>query len=105
MSKARQIKLGMFLRPAAHHIAGWRHEDAWADGGLNFATFVEMAHKAEAGLFDMMFSADVLTGERYDREYAVAYVLRGMDRSDVAPHRARAGDEEHRARLHGDHHL
>ena len=68
MSKARQIKLGMFLRPAAHHIAGWRHKDAWADGGLNFATYVETARKAEAGLFDMMFSADALTGERYDRE-------------------------------------
>jgi N-acetyl-S-(2-succino)cysteine monooxygenase len=63
-----QIKLGMFLRPAAHHIAGWRHKDAWADGGLNFSKYVEMAQTAEFGLFDLMFSADALTGERYDRE-------------------------------------
>lgn len=64
----RQIKLGMFLRPAAHHIAGWRHPNAWADGGLNFARYVEMAQIAERGLFDMMFSADALTADRYDRE-------------------------------------
>ena len=43
MSAPRQIKLGMFLRPAAHHVAGWRHPDAWADGGLDFAKYVEMA--------------------------------------------------------------
>jgi N-acetyl-S-(2-succino)cysteine monooxygenase len=68
MSAARQIKLGMFLRPAAHHVAGWRHPDAWADGGLSFSKYVEMAQTAERGLFDLMFSADALTGERYDRE-------------------------------------
>jgi N-acetyl-S-(2-succino)cysteine monooxygenase len=68
MTAPRQIKLGMFLRPAAHHIAGWRHKDAWADGGLNFARYVETAKAAERGLFDLLFSADALTGERYDRE-------------------------------------
>ena len=68
MSAPRQIKLGMFLRPAGHHVAGWRHPDAWADGGLDFAKYVEMARTAERGLFDLMFSADALTGERYDRE-------------------------------------
>ena len=68
MTTPRQIKLGMFLRPAGHHIAGWRHKNAWADGGLSFPKYVEMAQTAERGLFDLMFSADALTGERYDRE-------------------------------------
>jgi N-acetyl-S-(2-succino)cysteine monooxygenase len=68
MSPRREIKLGMFLRPAGHHVAGWRHRDAWADGGLDFHKYVEMARTAERGLFDLMFSADALTGERYDRE-------------------------------------
>ena len=68
MDAARQIKLGMFLRPAGHHIAAWRHPDAGADGGLNFADYVEMARTAERGLFDLLFSADTLSGERYDRE-------------------------------------
>lgn len=68
MTARRQLKLGMFLRPAAHHIAGWRHPSAWADGGLDFSRYVEMARTAERGLFDLMFSADALTGERYDRD-------------------------------------
>src|SRR5262245_14946062 len=67
MSSRRQIKLGMFLRPGGgHHIAGWRHPDAWADNGLNFARYIETARTAERGLFDMLFSADALTDERYD---------------------------------------
>jgi N-acetyl-S-(2-succino)cysteine monooxygenase len=68
MNRTRLIKLGMFLRPAGHHVAGWRHKDAWADGGLSFPKYIEMARTAERGLFDLMFSADALTGERYDRE-------------------------------------
>jgi N-acetyl-S-(2-succino)cysteine monooxygenase len=68
LAASRQIKLGMFLRPAAHHIAGWRHPDAWADGGLNFARYAELAATAERGLFDMMFSADALTADRYDAD-------------------------------------
>lgn len=68
MTARRQLKLGMFLRPAGHHIAGWRHPDAWADGGLDFAKYVEMAQTAERGLFDLMFSADTLSGERYDSD-------------------------------------
>ena len=55
---ARKIKLGMFLRPAGHHIAAWRHPDAQADAGFNFAHFRELAQTAERGLFDMLFLAD-----------------------------------------------
>src|SRR5580765_8539949 len=68
MSVPQQIRLGMFLRPAGHHIAGWRHPDAWAEGGLSFPKYVETARTAERGLFDLLFSADALTGERYDPE-------------------------------------
>src|SRR5690349_4620904 len=57
-SKAKQIKLGMFLRPAGHHVAGWRHPDAQADAGWNFPHFVQLAQTAERGLFDMLFLAD-----------------------------------------------
>jgi FMN-dependent oxidoreductase (nitrilotriacetate monooxygenase family) len=58
MEKARQIKLGMFIRPCGHHIASWRHPDAYADAGVNFQGMVEIAQTAERGLFDMIFSAD-----------------------------------------------
>jgi FMN-dependent oxidoreductase (nitrilotriacetate monooxygenase family) len=58
MGDTRQIKLGMFLRPAGHHIAAWRHPDAQADAGFNFNHFVELAALAERGLFDLLFLAD-----------------------------------------------
>ena len=57
----RKIKLGMFLRPAGHHLAGWRHPRSQADAGVNFRHFVDIARTAERGLFDMLFSADSAT--------------------------------------------
>jgi len=56
-----QIKLGMFLRPAGHHLAAWRHPRAQADAGVNFRHFIDVARTAERGLFDMLFSADSAT--------------------------------------------
>ncbi len=55
---ARRMKLGMFLRPAGHHVAAWRHPAAQIDAGWNFSRFIELAHLAERGLFDMLFLAD-----------------------------------------------
>ena len=46
MSPMRQIKLGLFVRPAGNHIASWRHPDSHADAGANFQRFVEMARQA-----------------------------------------------------------
>ncbi len=56
-----QLKLGMFLRPAGHHLVAWRHPQSHADAGVNFRSFVEVARIAERGLFDMLFSADSAT--------------------------------------------
>ena len=56
--QTKQIKLGVFLRPAGHHLAGWRHPEAQADAGVNFPHFVQLAQTAERGLFDMLFLAD-----------------------------------------------
>jgi len=39
----RQIKLGAFLMETGHHIAAWRHPDAHASGGLDFAHYAELA--------------------------------------------------------------
>ncbi|MBX9760953.1 MAG: LLM class flavin-dependent oxidoreductase [Beijerinckiaceae bacterium] len=57
----RQIKLGMFLRPAGHHLAAWRHPHAQADAGVAVERFIEVAKIAERGCFDMLFSADSAT--------------------------------------------
>ncbi len=61
MAPCRQIKLGMFLRPAGHHLAAWRHPRSQVDAGVNFRHFVDIAQTAERGLFDMLFSADSAT--------------------------------------------
>ena len=73
---ARQIRLGMFLRPAGHHVAAWRHPDAQADAGFNFAHFIELAKTAERGLFDMLFLADTagIPIEDLDRASQTSYV-------------------------------
>ena len=79
MTSNRQMKLGMFLRPCGHHIASWRHPEAQADAGMNFAHFVRLAHTAESGLFDMLFSADSPTAftaeeEGLHRTHYVAWI-------------------------------
>jgi FMN-dependent oxidoreductase (nitrilotriacetate monooxygenase family) len=54
----RQIKLGAFLMATGHHIAAWRHPDAHASGGLDFAHYAELARIAERARFDAVFFAD-----------------------------------------------
>jgi len=56
----RQIKLGAFLHETGHHVAAWRLPEAQADGGANFAHYVELARIAERGRFDMLFLADTV---------------------------------------------
>jgi len=59
MSKAkRQIKLGAFLMETGHHIAAWRHPDAYPAGGLDFSHYAELAQIAERAKFDAVFFAD-----------------------------------------------
>ncbi|MFM0529733.1 LLM class flavin-dependent oxidoreductase [Paraburkholderia strydomiana] len=54
----RQISLGAFLMETGHHIAAWRHPDAHAAGGLDFAHYAELAQIAERAKFDAIFFAD-----------------------------------------------
>ena len=52
------MRLGAFFNPTGHHVASWRHPDAQADAGVNFAHYVELAQTAERGKFDFVFFAD-----------------------------------------------
>jgi FMN-dependent oxidoreductase (nitrilotriacetate monooxygenase family) len=56
----RQIRLGAFLHETGHHVAAWRLPEAQADGGANFAHYVELARLAERGCFDILFLADTV---------------------------------------------
>src|SRR5579859_5047079 len=57
-TKKGQIKLGAFLPGSGHHVAAWRHPDAQADGGHDFAYYRRLAQTAERAKFDMVFLAD-----------------------------------------------
>lgn len=52
------MHLGLFLFPAGHHVAAWRHPDANAAAGVDFAWYRDLARKAEAACFDLIFLAD-----------------------------------------------
>jgi alkanesulfonate monooxygenase len=76
---AKQMKLGLFVRPVGHHVASWRHPDSHIDAGVNFKRFVEMAKTGERGRFDMLFSADSITAwttqeEGLHRMHYVAWI-------------------------------
>jgi FMN-dependent oxidoreductase (nitrilotriacetate monooxygenase family) len=57
-TKKGQFKLGAFLMNTGHHVAAWRHPDAWAEHGLEFAHYKKVAQTAEQAKFDMAFLAD-----------------------------------------------
>ena len=54
----RQMKLGAFLPAPGHHVAAWRHPNARANGGHDFAYYRDLVRTAERGKFDMMFLSD-----------------------------------------------
>ena len=56
----RQMRLGLFIQGAGHHVAGWRHPDAQA-GSENLALMQRITQTAERAKFDMVFLADGLT--------------------------------------------
>jgi FMN-dependent oxidoreductase (nitrilotriacetate monooxygenase family) len=56
----REMKLGMFFAPGGHHMAAWRHPDAYP-AGFSFESYVKAARTAERGCFDMLFVADVFS--------------------------------------------
>jgi FMN-dependent oxidoreductase (nitrilotriacetate monooxygenase family) len=52
------MKLGLFFAPAGHHLAAWRHPNAYPDG-FDIRSYVAFAQTAERACFDMVFVADV----------------------------------------------
>ena len=54
----RMMSLGAFFQPTGHHVTSWRHPQAQADAGTNFAHYAEICRTAERGKFDLIFLAD-----------------------------------------------
>lgn len=57
MSQPRaMMSLNAFLMATGHHVAGWRHPEAQADGGLDFEHYRRLALTAERGVSMRCFS-------------------------------------------------
>lgn len=54
----RKMRLGAFLQPTGHHVAGWRHSGGFAGMGQDLALYAQLARTAERGLFDLIFVGD-----------------------------------------------
>src|ERR1700689_3958677 len=60
MTKARQLKLGAFMRPASIHTGAWRYPGAYPDANFSFPPLLRFAQTLERGRFDAFFMADHL---------------------------------------------
>jgi FMN-dependent oxidoreductase (nitrilotriacetate monooxygenase family) len=60
MTKARQLRLGAFMRPVSIHTGAWRYPGAFPDANFNFAHYKRFARTLERGKFDAIFLADSL---------------------------------------------
>lgn len=54
------LRLNAFLMPTGHHVAGWRHPEAKANGGQDIDHYLALAKTAERGGFDAVFLSDTL---------------------------------------------
>lgn len=69
---AKQMHLAIFLTADGnYHHLGWRHPEAWADGGTNFARWIEFARIAEDAKLDMLFIADQIAIVGGDELHAI----------------------------------
>lgn len=57
----REIKLGVFLMGAGHHIAAWRHPSSPADAYEDIDFYINVAQTAERGKLDLVFISDALS--------------------------------------------
>lgn len=73
MTTQRQIRLGAFLMPTGHHAASWRHADARPHAALDLDYFKDIAAKAEAAKFDLLFVADSPAGWPVEDERRLRY--------------------------------
>ena len=81
MPAGRQMKLGAFFHPTGHHIASWRHPDAYAGAAVDFSHYTQLAQTAERGRFDLLFLADSPAMRNWppERQSRVATYIAGFE--------------------------
>ncbi len=75
----KQVHLGLFIYPAGHHIAGWRHPSVDIGGITAMAYYTQAAQAAERGLFDLFFVGDSLAARERNGRIIAGGALNNMD--------------------------
>jgi FMN-dependent oxidoreductase (nitrilotriacetate monooxygenase family) len=60
VTETRQLHLNLFIQSRGHHEAAWNHPDAAHEDLMDVGYYQRIAQRAESGLFDSIFFADVL---------------------------------------------
>ncbi|WP_261554603.1 NtaA/DmoA family FMN-dependent monooxygenase [Frankia tisae] len=60
MARQDRLRLGALLHGVGGAVAGWRHPDVPADGGVDFDVYRHWLRTAESGRFDLVFITDTL---------------------------------------------
>ena len=79
MSAKRQLHLGLFIYPAGHHIAAWRHPSVDARSIAGFGYYRQAAEIAERAKFDLFFVGDMLAAREKDGRVVAEGGLNNLD--------------------------
>lgn len=66
---SRMLRLGLFIYPGGHHVAGWRHASTPAHRLAGMEYYTEVAQLAERGKFDLFFVGDTLFTREKDGRF------------------------------------
>lgn len=80
----RQMHLGLFIYPAGHHIAAWRHPAVDPLGITGFEYYRQAAQSAERGKFDLFFVGDMLAAREKDGRIVPEGGLNNIDSISIA---------------------
>lgn len=73
------MHLGLFIYPAGHHIAGWRHPSVAASTIVGMDYYRQAAQTAERGKFDLFFVGDMLAAREKDGQIIAEGGLNNVD--------------------------
>ena len=73
------MHLGLFIYPAGHHIAGWRHPSVTPRAIAGIDYYRHAAQAAERGKFDLFFVGDMLAARERDGRIIAEGGLNNLD--------------------------
>lgn len=93
MHISAQLHFGLFIYPGGHHIAAWRHPDAWSEHVTDLEYFRRCARACERGKFDALFVGDALVARESRGKVVGEVAINNLDPVSVCA--AVAGVTQH----------